>query len=629
MVLGRSRRSIGVLILACIAPLLFAVGAFPETFKNPLIVPTSSDPLGLATGDLNHDGKPDLVYVDGAQYGQHALHILLGDGNGKFTHQQDISLPDGACCVITLVDVTGDGIPDVVMQGGQQTAVVIAVMVGNGDGTFQSPVVTTFQPSNSTAYAKIIGAIGVGDLNGDGNMDLVLPDAGGNGVLYLMLGDGTGKFTLSSTILSYTGNSVYLADLNGDGKLDIVATNLLGATFLVYLGNGDGTFQTPVPYTGQPGTSAFILTDVNGDGYPDMLTQFYPNGIGYFKGNGDGTFGVLTSIPSATSPSLLVGVADLNSDGIPDLLFTPPTGLGTELASSSLNYTAMKLTVSGGSHAAPREVTADFNADGHPDVAMAVEGGIAILPGNGDGTFASADFYDIGQEVGAAAVADFNGDKNPDIAVTLPATFPRLLLGDGTGNFTLGPDPNTSYAASGAEVVAAVADFNGDGKKDLELGNVAPNMPFGNSPDQSVAFGNGDGTFGTPQTVANSAPIVADLNGDGRSDMLYVYGDSIIASLGQADGSFTQITTPLRLPANSGSYNVGDVNNDGKPDVVINYSDHLEIWLGNGDGSFSFFGSNALQLTVVYQVAAIADLDGDAAPLRQGGDAYADVLLVG
>jgi hypothetical protein len=608
--LGLSRRWVGVLIIGCIAPLLFALRAFPGTFKNPLILPTSSDVRGLATGDVNQDGKADLVYLDGSQYGQQSLHILLGNGNGTFTHQQDMLVPAGICCAITLADVTGDGIPDVILEGGQQTGAMVAVMVGNGDGTFQSPVVSTFPPSNSTASPVFSGLIGVGDINGDGHADLVVTQ-GGDHSLYLLAGDGTGKFTLLGTLLTYTRNSVYLTDLNGDGHLDIVATDHLGAEFLVFLGKGDGTFQSSVTYTGQASTNAMILTDVDGDGHPDMLTQYFPGTVAYFKGNADGTFGTLTPIAASNSVSPLVGTGDFNADGVADLFFTSPTGIGTEMGTGGLNYTAMKPTVSGSSSFAPTPVTADFNADGHLDVAMGVEGGIAILPGKGDGTFASADVYDMGQEVGGAAVADFNGDGKPDIAVTLPATFPRLLLGDGTGNFTLGPDPNAGYKASGADVTAVAADFNGDGKRDLDIGNLVVNTAIGNSPGQSVTFGNGDGTFTTPVGIVDSTPVVADVNGDGRSDMIYVNGNSIIVSLGQANDSFTDVTTPLRVTDDYDKYNVGDVNNDGKPDLVINYNNHFEVWLGNGDGSFSFLNLMEVQSTVTYQVAAIADLDGD------------------
>jgi hypothetical protein len=256
-----------------------------------------------------------------------------------------------------------------------------------------------------------------------------------------------------------------------------------------------------------------------------------------------------------------------------------------------------------------KPVAGDFNGDGHLDLAMPVEGGIAILLGTGSGTFASADFYDVGQIVGAAAVADFNGDKFPDIAFTLEATYPRVLLGNGKGSFSLGPDPNSSYGAQGADVTLLTADFNGDGIKDLNLGNMIPNQASAST--QSVELGVGNGTFSAPISLPNGSPIIGDVNNDGRSDMVYVYYDTITATLGQSNGTFKSVTTELRLANATGHYNIGDVNHDGKLDVVINYYDHLEIWFGNGDGTFTFANSVNVSNVVSDVVAVVADLDGD------------------
>jgi Bacterial Ig-like domain (group 3)/FG-GAP-like repeat len=606
-------RATSLLRLICVLPICAAllcpqVSASAGNFKNPPIIPTSTDVLGIAVADVNHDGKPDLVYLDGTS--SFAVHVLLGNGDGTFSHGQDIALPAGICCAVTVADVTGDGKLDIILQGSQQFTVYIAVLVGNGDGTFNAPTLSSFQP-NVDAYPRFRDPAGVGDINGDGKADLVVCDAL-NGELYVLLGDGTGKFTLHTQIADNTDGLLYLLDLNGDQHLDIVATNILGSGFLVFLGNGDGTFQNFVAYGGQtPGS--LMLADLDGDGHPDMLLQYAPAQLGMFKGNPDGTFAPLAPISSVSTSNPLVGVYDFNGDGIPDLLFTSPTGIGVGLAQSTLDFTPVKMTVSGGPSTVyitlAKLVAADFNGDGHLDLAMPVEGGIAILLGTGTGTFASADFYDVGQIVGAAAVADFNGDKSPDIAVTLEATYPRLLLGNGKGSFTLGPDPNSTYGGQGADVTLLAADFNGDGIKDLNLGNMIPNQA--SSSTQSVELGVGNGTFSAPISLPNGSPIIGDVNNDGRSDMVYVYNDTITSTLGQSNGTFTTVTTDLRLANATGHYNIGDVNHDGKLDVVINYYDHLEIWFGNGDGTFTYASSVDVSQVVSDVVAVVADLDGD------------------
>ncbi len=503
---------------------VMSVSTQAVSFKNPPIIPTTTDVAEITTADVNNDGKLDLIYIDGAGP-QYALHVLIGKGDGTFTHGQDIGLPVGVCCALTVADVTGDGKPDILMAGfsvasSGQITVIVTTLVGNGDGTFQTAIQSSFQP-NVSLYPLFRSAFAVGDINGDGKADLALMDRQ-NEFIYTFLGDNTGKFVPGVTVQSFTRDAVYLLDLNGDAHLDILTIDSMGAQFEVFLGKGDGTFSNYVRYT--PGTPAgpFFVADVDGDGHPDVFALYYPANsptqIGYFKGNPDGTFSSLISLgvsPSQGNP--LVSASDLNSDGIPDLTFLTPSGLGVSLGQSGPSFASTRTTISGGSMSPystlpTTPVLGDFNGDGHMDIAMAVEGGIVLLFGKGDGTFASDDFYDMGQPVGSIAVAKFSGSANMDIAVTLPAPFPRLLLGDGKGNFTLGPDPNSSYGSQSPVVTVVAADFNGDGKPDLNIGDMLANTS--SSATQSAAFNLGNGVFSTPVAVPNSSPIMADFNRD-------------------------------------------------------------------------------------------------------------------
>jgi Bacterial Ig-like domain (group 3)/FG-GAP-like repeat/FG-GAP repeat len=573
------------------------------TFKNPALIPTASDPVGVASADVNRDGIADLVYVDGSS--SYTIHVLLGRGNGSFSHAQDIPLPPGIKGALTIADVTGDGYLDLVLAGGQELNPEVAVLVGNGDGTFQPPILSTFQPQ-FYAYADVY-APAVGDVNGDGKMDIVLADYS-NQAIYVLEGDGAGSFTLLNSFASDTDGPAYVADLNGDGKLDLVATDPIGASFLVYLGNGDGTFQQFTRYLIGSPTGSLILADIDGDGHPDMVAAYSPGEIGMLKGNADGTFQPLTPIVPVPSNDELLKIVDVNSDGIPDFVFQTPTGTGVEVSSSLLTYSTMKLALSGAVPNTPDvPASGDFNGDGFTDLAVPVEGGIAILLGNGDGTFASADLYDMGEQAGAAAVADFNGNNVPDIAVTLPATFPRLLLGDGQGGFTLGPDPNSSYGSQAPATNIYTADFNGDGKPDINFGDRELDVPSAGT--QSIAFGLGNGTFTTPSAVPGAVPLMADVNGDGRTDMISVSGFTATVLLGQANETFNTVTTTIRVAASV--CGIGDVNGDGKPDLLLNYGDHIEVWFGNGDGTFTY-GVWDSETGLGYDpIAGVLDLDGD------------------
>jgi len=602
--------------------LVISASAQAVSFKNPPIIPTSTDVTELTTADLNNDGKLDLVYVDGTGP-QFALHVLMGKGDGTFIHGQDIGLPVRVCCALTVGDVTGDGKPDIVMAGfsvasSGQITVIIAVLVGNGDGTFQPVIQSTFQPTNINVYPLFRSGFAIGDINGDGKADLALLDRQ-NAIIYTVIGDNTGSFVPGVTVQSFTRDDVYLLDLNGDGHLDVLTTDAIGAQFEVFLGKGDGTFSNDVRYSAGTPAGPFFLVDVDGDGRPDVLTLFYqansPTQIGYFKGNPDGTFSSLIGLGvSPSQGNQPVSVRDLNSDGIPDLTFLTPSGIAVSLGAGGPTFGAPLTTISGGSTSPystlpTKLVAGDFNSDGRLDIAVAVEGGIELLFGKGDGTFASADFYDLNHTVGGAAVADFNGDKFPDIAVTVAATFPRLLLGDGSGKFTFAPDPNTSYGLPGADATLLAGDFNGDGKPDLNLGNMVLNQSSAGT--QSIAYNLGNDLFSTPVSIPNSSPVLADFDGDGRMDMLQLSGQQIIVLLGQSNNSFVTATTTLHVGAVSGFFNVGDVNHDGKADLVLNYFDHLEVWRGNGDGTFTYLSSVNIQNVVNDVVAAVGDVDGD------------------
>ena len=598
-------RSVGILaglIIMLLTPALRA-----GTFTNPELVNTSYDPAGIASGDFNGDGLLDLVYVSGNT--SLTLHVLIGKGNGNFSHGQDIKLPDGigGLSVINLADVTHDSVTDIVLGGIGTTAGEILVLTGNGDGTFDPPIVSDV--GNPSGYPPNLNTLmGIGDLNGDGASDIVVP--GGN--LYVLQGDNTGHFSVKSTLTFYFGSSLtYLYDLNGDGHLDAVVDNLIGAQTLVFLGNGNGTFKPAVSYN----TSyALLLADMDGDGHPDLVGEAYPGQVQILKGNPDGTFGSPLLVTTVPATAQLVASGDLNGDGIEDLTFLTSAGVGVVLGTGNLTYGPIVSTVAGTVATlftnTGEIANGDFNRDGHPDLAMGVNGGVLILSGNGDGTFISGDSYDVGHAVGTAAVTDLNGDQHPDIAVTVSAAYPRILFGDGSGKFALATDQNQSYGSQDPSGSMVAGDFNGDSKRDLDILERTDTFPFG---QPFVLFGGGNGTFGTPQAIDTGPSLVADLNGDSRSDMVSRSGNSnaIVALLGQANGTFRQVTTTMTYPTGD-VLAVGDLNHDGKADVLVLEYPSMRAWLGKGDGTFT--QSNIVSdppQPLNPQLVRIADLDGD------------------
>ena len=270
----------------------------------------------IAAADLNADGKADVatVYVNcnegntACQPGD--LVVLIGNGDGTFQSPVEYAVglePED----LTIGDFNGDGKPDVATANSASST--ISILLNNGNGTFQTHV----DYSTGVQPAHIIS----GDFNGDGKLDLVtLTQAG----ISLHLGNGDGTFRPHQDYAPTSqGLSLAAGDFNGDGKLDLALTTALAPQVLVLLGNGDGTFQTPISSADgegfQTGGEGFLAVgDFNGDGKTDLfLTSDYGGGSEVLLGNGDGTFRqpILSFLTAGAG-----AVVDLNHDGIPDVV---------------------------------------------------------------------------------------------------------------------------------------------------------------------------------------------------------------------------------------------------------------------------------------------------------------------
>jgi hypothetical protein len=227
---------------------------------------------------------------------------------------------------LAAADLNGDGKLDLVITN--FNAATISVLLGNGDGTFQ-PHVEYTTGSGPTSVA-------VGDFNRDGKLDLVTTNRYSD-TISILLGNGDGTLTSGATYS--TGplpRWVSIADLNGDGKLDLAEVTDYPSppTAAIYLGNGDGTFQSSVTYAIAADATSVITGDFNGDGRLDLATSNYNGGTGstvsILLGNGNGTFQPHKDYAAGSGPNQLIA-GDFNSDGRLDLAVADQSGASLSL----------------------------------------------------------------------------------------------------------------------------------------------------------------------------------------------------------------------------------------------------------------------------------------------------------
>jgi hypothetical protein len=481
------------------------------------------------------------------------VQTITGDFNGD--GKQDI-LVGASCAAPYLPNCPGGGS-------------AIAVYLGNGNGTFQSPILS------GTLLPPDIRSIAVGDFNHDGKLDvaaaadcLSTQDCS-SGTITILLGNGTGSFTQSySTALNgVVGQAFTLAvgDFNNDGKLDLVAgiecynINVSGCSVgsvEVFLGDGAGNLAPP-SNSATVGNAALIpvVGDFNNDGKLDIV---------------------------ATSTSSLTFVAGNGNGAFQTPVVTP-------------------LSFSGGGDT----VAADFNSDRKLDLAIVTSGGIQILDGIGNGTFQPPVSYPIGQYLESLAIADLNNDGKPDLLISGGSTSDfSSLLNDGTGNFLTGP---SSYLGGWENSSVASADFNGDGKADIVIASFcSETSSFNNNcPDGTlgILLGNGNGTV-QAATSLNIAPMVhysliADINHDGVPDLVatedYYQNNGasgqggVVVALGREDGNYGPATEyPASVQTPTGLA-LADLRGVGKLDVIVlGYGDtsgELAVLLGGGNGT--------------------------------------------
>jgi hypothetical protein len=551
------------------------------------------------TTDVNNDGKPDLVTIqkDGV------VNVLLNPGTGKFTDFAVTSRNTTAVADLvqdvyaTAVDLNNDGYPDLEVIDNANNRVY--VYMNNKDGTFKNPVGHNFSFAYGANFYGNGGSVVFADVNGDGIPDMVatvpyayFPVSGGVRTIVIIktaLGKGDGTFEKSLPEQHYPCNAflysnygqVVAADMNHDGKMDLVYVaggideNFNDTSFAaIVLGNGDGTFKafpTGFPTSGAvlPGVAnnaygSLAVSDVNHDGNPDILFSVGEGDLYVALGLGNGTTQNVETVATGLSTDLITGpqivnFADVTGDGILDATAYNWGFIAIYKGTGDGKFAARPLgQFVGGEGADQQPMPADFNGDGHVDVVDVnyADARIGFYAG-GDwlraGAPAMAPIRESAQTFQVMATGDFNGDGIPDV---LAADFNGVPINQNGGD-----DPAASY-----------------GQPPVSLG------VNGTYPNLKVGINDGKGNFTYTTAIASAAlfpvggswvePIAADLNKDGKADIILGDFNGLAISLNQGNGVFSslvQIDLGVNVPCGIAYVDVGDLNGDGYPDIVAAY----------------------------------------------------------
>jgi len=535
------------------SPTAVLLGDGAGGFSSPLAL-TAGAQYDIAAADLDHDGEQDLVGANGGQ-----VTVRLGNGDGSFTSAPSLNVGTGASRLL-VADLNDDTDPDIVVTNSDSDD--LSVLMGNGDGTFAAEVryAVTDDPFD----------VDLADLDGDGNDDLIV----GNNLAHdvsMLPGNGDGTFDAEIPIPTYqaTGQTV-AADLDGDGRLDLAVASALSDTLTVLRGNGDGTFPAPDPHVVEstlPNVVATRFGDFDEDGRLDVAAVG-DSSVTVAVADGTGAFTVTASSGTGTAVPVALALGDLDGDANLDVITANTTtndgsvllgnGDGTLDAEFRVPFARQPVAIALGRFDAGTTLDAVV-------VSLFPSPIITVLPGLGNGTFASGTSRAVGPSPISVVTGDLNGDGNLDVAVANQGSSDvSVLLGAGDGTLA----PETRYPVgtlTGAYAGALrIVDIDGDGHVDL----VSPV-----SYSLSVLHGAGDGTFAAPVMLGIGdywrCFDVADVDGDGRQDLVGGLGDPAASvRLGLPEGGFGP---PRYFAAKTFARGIAadDTDGDGRRDLIV------------------------------------------------------------
>ncbi len=618
--------------------------------------------------DLDGDGDLDIATANART---DDCTILFNDGNANFTRGARYPLGDEPRSLVA-GDLDGDGDQDLAFMN--VLSQDVSILLNRGDGTFDPeiriPVGGTTgrgQPNRNFAYPGPFLAIG--DLDGDSDLDIVVP---GGFEAEILINDGSAGFTLADeparVPVAFQVYDIELRDLDGDGDLDIAASLYAGGSSRlgVWLNNGDASFGDGAAYDARADGEGFgyystsvALGDLDNDGDLDAVVgNEYWSAYALLRNNGDGTFAPLES-PNIAQGPWLVEILDVNADGWSDLVAITSnytrSHMTTHLNDAKGTPRGSENVEIGG----PEEFeysasdSADLDGDGDLDLVLAVMSNdplhIRVMENDGTGMFAERFRMLVGEEneakVEDVKLADMNGDGRLDLVMSI-----RDDLGDGTvpgailvslreGGFAFSPVVRTELVDLFPFPID-IADIDGDGDPDVLANCVEVFDPddfmLPRDVRTVVLTNDGDGGLTITQQIVldsstrnqpNGAVEAADLDGDGDMDVLAATtrrDTMAIISVLINDGTghldiFDQIDASVGATSRGITIGSGDFDGDGDIDAAAMHwrvdgdAPYLTILNNDGAAGLSISQTFAAPEVRVSEDMTVVDLDGDGA----------------